>query len=84
MANAKVVLNSKGIREILNSTGVRAELDRVSSQVCSRVNAAKASRRATYTYDVREGSARAHGRIRAANTQANIDNSRNNTLLKGL
>ena len=77
MNNVRVVLNKKGVRELLQSK----EITSVVSEACEGV----AKRAGTgYAFNTQTGKNRAVGRVYAVNKKAISDNYKNNTLLKAL
>lgn len=77
MNNVRVVLNRKGIRELLQSK----EITEAVAEACESVSKRAGS---GYTYNTQTGKNRAVGRVYAYNRKAVSDNYKNNTLLKAL
>lgn len=77
MSDVKVVLNSKGIRELLKSQEVSNEIKKYCGIVAQ--NAGNG-----YSSNVQTGRYRAIGRVYAYSKKAIQDNYKNNTLLKAI
>ena len=75
MAKVKVELNSKGIRQYLQSDSVQEALKAHASRI------AKASGEG-YEAEAKQGRNRALANVKAVTREAGLDNSRNATLLK--
>ena len=81
MAGIKVRINTKGVLDVLNSDGVRSDIQR-------RVDAIKARANSLHTADGYEGDVmttdRPHGAVWAGDLHSRRSNARYNTLLKAL
>lgn len=81
MANVKVVMNSGGAIDILNSSGVQSECLEVAQSIAS---SASAKSGASYIADVQPGATRAHARAKTADQHANNVEYNYNYLLKSM
>lgn len=75
--NVKIELNSQGVAELLKSPEMRGIIQELSDDCLARCGAG-------YKADVRTGSKRVFGTVITDSTDARIDNSKNNTLLKSM
>lgn len=76
----KFELNTAGVRELLQSEGMRTVVQSYTDQVLANVGGASAG----YKGDVIIGRNRAVGRVSADSKSAVLDNENTNSLLKGL
>ena len=77
MANVEVVLNSAGVRELLQCAEIEATCRELAEGVASRAGDG-------YTVDTHVGKTRVNAMVSADTRDAYYDNLRNNTLLKAL
>ena len=77
MNDVRVVLNSKGIRELLKSEGITNEVKKYCNIVANNAGSG-------YSSNVQTGKVRSIGRVYAYTKQAIRDNYKNNTLLKAI
>jgi len=87
MSNVVLKINIDGVRQVLKSDGVKAQLQQKSNEICNRANESanlKTNKgiKTFYTAYVDEGQYTAIGKVVAATKYGKIDNARNNTLLK--
>ncbi|WRS29611.1 hypothetical protein U6G28_08795 [Actinomycetaceae bacterium MB13-C1-2] len=76
MAKHKFVANHEGFREILRRQSTQQRILGICQEVASRMGEG-------YVADVQPGKNRAQGMVKPATREADEDNRRNNTLLKG-
>lgn len=77
MNDVRIVLKSKGIRELLKSNEISNAVDEVVKTVINNAGSG-------YGGNVQTGKNRAVGRVYTATAKAKRDNYKNNTLLKAL
>lgn len=77
MNNVRVVLNRKGIQELLKSK----EIENAVAEACENVSTRAGN---GFTYNTQTGKKRAVGRVYAYSKKAISENYKNNTLLKAL
>lgn len=77
MANVRIRIKRRGVRQYLNSDSVQALLSEEAQKVAARAGTG-------FETSVRAGKNRAHGRVYASTWQAVGRNRRDNTLLKAL
>lgn len=77
MSKVRIVLNSKGIQEMLKSPEIAGAVQ----DACNKIQAKAGS---GYASNVVTGKRRSVGRVYAVNDEAVSDNYKNNTLLKAL
>lgn len=70
-------INPVGVHEVLNSSGVQAELGRQAEQIRARTG-----KPADYEVSVRPGANRAHGRVATNSKEAFFKERHSNRLLK--
>lgn len=81
MAKVKVVMNSAGAREILNSAGVQAALVEQATSIQQRANAMGSGK---YVVTSAAMVGRAHAWVRTADVKAMASNQKHNTLIKAM
>lgn len=79
MAKVKVVMNSAGAREVMNSAGVQAFLLEQASAIRQRADSIGSGK---YKADVQAGQNRAHARVSTTDIESMASNRKHNTLLK--
>ena len=77
MSKTEIVLNSAGVRELLNSSEMEELCGQLGAQICGRCGEG-------YATDHRKGKTRANSMVWADTYQAKADNMENNTILKAL
>lgn len=77
MANAKIKLNSAGVRELLLSDEVQKTCEEQAARVVGRAGAG-------FTYDTRKGKKRSVTQVKTETVEAYRHCLKNNTLLKAL
>lgn len=77
MNDVRIVLNSKGIQELLKSPEITAAVEEVTKTIANNAGSG-------YGSNVQTGKRRAVGRVYTATAKAKRDNYKNNTLLKAL
>ena len=81
MAKAKVRLHSSGVLDVLNSAGVRSDIERRTEAITATANRMHNAK--GYVGDVIRTD-RPHGAVRAVTRHAKRSNAKHNTLLKSL
>ena len=81
MARPRVRLHSRGVLDVLNSPGVRADIERRTRAIAHAADAMQNAK--GYVGDVIDTD-RPHGAVRAATVHARRSNAKHNTLLKAL